>query len=132
VRARTLLFGLPYGDQALFARAGALDAVGGVDPGLPLMEDVDLVARLTRAHGRPGIAAGAVECSPRRWVAGGVLATTGRNLATLARWKAGVPASVLAAKYYAGRAGGGAAAPGAGAAAAVASAVKRRRRGLLW
>jgi len=47
VDLRTRLLGLPYGDQALFARRSAYDAAGGFRP-LPLMEDVDFVGRLRR------------------------------------------------------------------------------------
>ena len=42
--------GLPYGDQALFARRSALEAIGGV-PQVPIVEDLDLV-RALRGRGR--------------------------------------------------------------------------------
>lgn len=47
VDLRTRWLGLPYGDQALFARRPAYDAAGGFAP-LPLMEDVDFLGRLRR------------------------------------------------------------------------------------
>ena len=47
VDLRTRWLGLPYGDQALFARRPAYDAAGGFAP-LPLMEDVDFLRRLRR------------------------------------------------------------------------------------
>ena len=100
IGARTRWLGLPYGDQGIFAARAALDAVGGVDASLPLMEDVDLVARLTAASGAPAIVAGAVATSGRRWAAGGLVRTTVHNLWTLARYRAGVPAAVLAHEYY--------------------------------
>ena len=48
MRVRVALFGLPYGDQALFVRRDAFEALGGYAD-LPIMEDVDLVRRLRRA-----------------------------------------------------------------------------------
>jgi len=124
VAVRTRLLSLPYGDQAIFATAGALRGIGGVRP-LPLMEDVDLVTRLGAAHGRPGIAAGAVRTSPRQWTAPGrgLVRTSLRNWGLVLRWKTGVPAEELAAEYY-----------GRGAAAASPPPPPPRRRGarLLW
>src|SRR5262249_53692031 len=49
VRLRVALFGLPYGDQALFARRAVLERVGGIPQG-PIMEDLDLVRRLAGAR----------------------------------------------------------------------------------
>src|SRR5262245_37593048 len=45
VRLRVALFALPYGDQAIFVRRSAFEAIGGYAV-LPIMEDVDLVRRL--------------------------------------------------------------------------------------
>jgi hypothetical protein len=117
VAVRTRWFSLPYGDQAIFARAGALRAAGGINP-LPLMEDVDLVTRLRAAHGRPGIVSAPVKASPRRWLAKGLVRTSLRNWSIFARWKAGVSADVLAAEYYGGE--------------VVGRRRPERRRGLLW
>ena len=50
VRLRVALFDLPYGDQAIFVRRDAFEAIGGY-AALPIMEDVDLVRRL-RETGR--------------------------------------------------------------------------------
>jgi len=45
---RTRLFGLPYGDQGLFISNQLYQEIGGFDPHLPLMEDVDIVRKLGR------------------------------------------------------------------------------------
>lgn len=130
VLVRTRVFGLPYGDQAIFVRSEALEGVGGVRP-LPLMEDVDLVDRLARAgrrlkstrrvvkktslfsplspspspsnhaiNSRPAIARGAVSTSGRRWAEKGLVRATVLNLWTLARWRLGFSADELAREYY--------------------------------
>lgn len=126
VALRTRLFGLPYGDQAIFVRSSLLEEVGGVRP-LPLMEDVDLVDRLSRAgregrrklissssfssymknscvvNSRPAIARGAVSTSGRRWAEKGLVRATVLNLWTLARWRLGLArADELAREYYQG------------------------------
>lgn len=100
IEARTRLLGAPYGDQALFARRAVLEGVGGVNEKLPLMEDVDLVDRLTSAHGRGAIVSAPVVTSGRRWVEKGVVRATVANLWTLARWRAGARVEELAAEYY--------------------------------
>jgi hypothetical protein len=100
IEARTRLLGLPYGDQALFCRKDALASVGGVNPALPLMEDVDVVDRLSAACGRPAIVPAPVATSGRRWAERGVVRATVANLWTLARWRAGADAGALAAEYY--------------------------------
>ena len=43
---RTRVFGLPYGDQGLLVSKTLYEKVGGFNPHLPLMEDVDLVQRI--------------------------------------------------------------------------------------
>jgi hypothetical protein len=120
VALRTRLWGLPYGDQAIFVKTSLLERIGGVRP-LPLMEDVDLVERLSssppssrgggeggkeggnrsRFSTRPAIARGRVETSGRRWAEKGIMKTTLLNLWTLARWKSGkASAEELALEYY--------------------------------
>jgi rSAM/selenodomain-associated transferase 2 len=86
---------LPYGDQALFVRRGAFEAVGGF-PDEPLMEDVGLVRRLRRA-GRVVTVPAYVRASGRRFlqhpIAGTLAMWTfptlhrlGVSARTLARW----------------------------------------------
>lgn len=65
IRSRVTRF--PYGDQALFVRRGAFEAVGGF-PDQPLMEDVELARRLARA-GRVVTLREQVAVSGRRFLA---------------------------------------------------------------
>jgi hypothetical protein len=89
------LFGLPYGDQALFVRRATLDAMGGM-PQVPVMEDLDLV-RAIRRRGRLALLSLAVTTSARRHRADGPLRTALRhNLATLA-WALGAERGRIAA-----------------------------------
>ncbi|OFW12826.1 MAG: hypothetical protein A3F70_08400 [Acidobacteria bacterium RIFCSPLOWO2_12_FULL_67_14] len=98
VRLRVALFHMPYGDQALFARRSAFDAVGGFR-GLPLMEDVDLVRRLKR-HGTLYCDPAAVTTSARRWERDGWARRSVRNLILLTKYLAGVEPVHLARQYY--------------------------------
>ena len=96
-RLRVALFGLPYGDQALFARREALEAVGGV-PLVPILEDVDLV-RALRRRGRFRMLGLPVTTSARRYLRGGVARTWLRDALVLAAWRLGVDRERLAAWY---------------------------------
>jgi rSAM/selenodomain-associated transferase 2 len=97
VAVRVALFGLPYGDQALFARRSALERTGGV-PQVPILEDLDLVAALRRA-GRFAQLPAPVATSPRRYLARGLARTWLRNAGALAAWRLGVDRARLAAWY---------------------------------
>lgn len=97
VDVRSRFFGLPYGDQALFARRSVYDRLGGMAP-IPLMEDVDLVRRL-RGAGRLAFLRHRAFTSPRRWERHGVFGTSFRNWRLLALYAAGVPPSRLARMY---------------------------------
>ena len=97
VRVRLLVLGLPYGDQALFARRQILDAVGGV-PQVAMMEDLDLVVAL-RTRGELRLLPEAVATSPRRYLEGGVLRTMLRNWVALAAWRLGVRRDSVARWY---------------------------------
>jgi rSAM/selenodomain-associated transferase 2 len=103
VAIRTRLLSLPYGDQALFARRGAYERIGGFRP-LPLMEDVCFVRRLRRL--------GPLACLPqrawtsaRRWERRGVWMATLENWWRLARYAAGRSPESLARAYYRSSAG---------------------------
>lgn len=98
VRLRYKLFGLVYGDQAIFARKDAFHKAGGFRK-LPLMEDVDCVKRL-RGLGRVRVLKGRVVTSPRRWVAGGMVRNTLKNGVVLALYLAGVSPERLHEIYY--------------------------------
>ncbi len=97
-RLRVRLMGLPYGDQALFARRSLLDALGGV-PDAPIMEDLDL-AREIRRHGRLAVLSLEVTTSARRYE-GRVFRHMLRNWLALAGWRLGLDRARLAA-WYAG------------------------------
>ena len=93
VRVRVALLGLPYGDQALFVRRDAFEALGGYAD-LPIMEDVDLVRR-ARAKGR-------LYCSPlraltsaRRWERDGWIRRSARHFVLIALYFCGVRPETL-------------------------------------
>lgn len=70
---RSRLTGISTGDQALFVRRSVFESLGGfVD--LPLMEDIDLSARLKRL-GAPACLRAPVTTSGRRWEKHGIWRT---------------------------------------------------------
>lgn len=86
IRSRALL--LPYGDQGLFTGRSDYFRVGGFAH-LPIMEDVDLVKKLTRI-GKFRLARGKVKTSPRRWQKEGMAYTTLRNWSIIIGYFMGV------------------------------------------
>jgi rSAM/selenodomain-associated transferase 2 len=70
---RTRLTGIASGDQAIFVRREAFNAIGGC-PDLPLMEDIAISRRLKRLC-RPFCIATPVVTSGRRWEQHGVIRT---------------------------------------------------------
>ena len=88
VRLRVALFRLPYGDQAIFVRRAAFDAIGGYAP-LPIMEDVDLVRRL-RVTGRLRPASYPAVTSARRWERLGWFRVTAQHLRLIVLYFLGV------------------------------------------
>ncbi len=97
VRARVALFGLPYGDQAIFVRRDVFDALGGYRD-WPLMEDVDFVRRLASA-GRLFVAASPVVTSARRWERDGWLRRSLGNILLTVRFLLGASPARLAQRY---------------------------------
>ena len=89
--------GLPYGDQAIFARRDALERVGGV-PDAPIMEDLDLVS-LLRRQGRMVRLSLPAWTSARRYQRAGLLGTWARNALALAAWFVGLDRARVAAWY---------------------------------
>jgi rSAM/selenodomain-associated transferase 2 len=89
VRLRVWLFGLPYGDQALFVRREDFLTAGGYAD-LPIMEDVDLVRRFRRRGRLLSVPLAAVT-SARKWERDGWMARTSRHLALILLYFAGVP-----------------------------------------
>ena len=97
VALRVKLLGLPYGDQGLLVSRQLYRNVGGYRP-LPLMEDVDLVRRIGR--GRIRLLNETATTSAERWRCDGWFRRSGRNLACLSLYMAGVPAERIA-RFYA-------------------------------
>ncbi len=97
VRVRLALAKLPYGDQAIFARASALAAIGGV-PQLPILEDLELV-RALKARGRLALLALPAVTSARRYLERGVFRSVARNTLALAALSLGVSHARIAAWY---------------------------------
>lgn len=94
---RSILFRLPYGDQALFVRRSAYFEIGGFRP-WPVMEDVDLARRLHRA-GAFKLIRTPVKTSSRRWRKEHPVYTTLRNWWLLTRYFQGASPKVLARHY---------------------------------
>ena len=94
---RSRATGIATGDQAMFVRREAFDAVGRF-PLQPLMEDIELSCRLLRRT-RPACLRARVTTSGRRWEQRGVWRTI--VLMWRLRWAywRGVPAEVLAEAY---------------------------------
>ncbi len=73
MNGRSRATGIATGDQAIFVRRAAFEAVGGF-PAIPLMEDVALSKALKRVS-RPACLRERVITSGRRWERDGALAT---------------------------------------------------------
>lgn len=73
IGARSRIFRAYTGDQGIFVRRKAFDAIGGI-PEIPLMEDVEFSRRLTRL-GKTLLLPARVTTSGRRWEASGPLRT---------------------------------------------------------
>jgi rSAM/selenodomain-associated transferase 2 len=97
---RSCLTGIATGDQGLFVRRAAFDAVGGF-PDIPLMEDVAL-SRALRRRGRPLCLDVGVTTSARRWLDRGVLRTIGLMWRLRFAYWRGVDPSELARRYRGG------------------------------
>jgi rSAM/selenodomain-associated transferase 2 len=88
VALRTRFLHLPYGDQGIFVRREAFDALGGFRL-LPRCEDLDLVRRMRRL-GPLLLLDEPVVTSARRWEQDGFARATLRNWYDLARYEAGL------------------------------------------
>jgi len=97
-RLRVALFGLPYGDQALFVRRQTLEAIGGIPP-TPIMEDLDLVKAM-RGRGRLALLELSVTTSARRYRARGVARTWFRNALAAVAWRLDFDRRRVADWYY--------------------------------
>ena len=94
VSLRVALFGLPYGDQAIFVRRDVLEGMGGV-PIVPLMEDLDLVYAIKSA-GRLQMLQQRAVTSSRRYAAHGGLRTVFQHAVALLGWYLGLNRERLA------------------------------------
>lgn len=94
INLRTRLFRTATGDQCIFCRRDAFEAIGGV-PDVPLMEG-NLCARSLRGHGSIEILAPELRISGRRWEKNGVLRTMVFMYGIRAAHRAGVSEDVLA------------------------------------
>jgi rSAM/selenodomain-associated transferase 2 len=98
VDLRCKLFTLPYGDQAIFVKNTALQAIGGIPP-IPLMEDVELARRLRQAGYVFTLLPQRVSTSARRWQKNGTFRRTLKNWWLLLRYLVGVDPTALAKEY---------------------------------
>lgn len=89
--------GIATGDQAIFVRRAAFDAVGGF-PDQPLMEDIELSRRLARL-GAPACLRLRVATSGRRWERSGVWRTVWLMWRLRLLYWLGTPAERLAEDY---------------------------------
>ena len=88
----------PYGDQGLLLHRDLYERCGGFAE-LPLMEDLELVERLSRIADlrRIGLP---LTTDGRRWQQDGVLRRSWRNARLRRRWRQGESAAQLAKAYY--------------------------------
>lgn len=91
---------IPYGDQGIFIRRAAFQALGGFSD-IPLMEDVDLMRRIKRRGWPILILPLRVRTSPRRWEREGIVYGTLRNWTLILLYLTGVSPDRLA-RYYRG------------------------------
>lgn len=87
-RARNTIFGVPYGDQALFLRRRTFEDLGGY-PSQPVMEDWELARRLQRLGELRLLPEFAVSSS-RRWTEAGLVVPTVSYLAIIAGYRLGI------------------------------------------
>ena len=98
VAMRTVVLGLPYGDQGLVLDRRLYERCGGFRD-LPLMEDVDLVLRL-RPWGGVRQLPHSICTSARRWRRHGLPGTSLRNMILMLRWVLGEDSETLKRDYY--------------------------------
>ena len=97
---RTRWTRLPLGDQAHFVTRATFDALGGYRD-WPILEDLDFARRLKR-HGRVALIDAPVTTAARRYLQGGIVATTARNWLIWGLFACGVSPHRLA-RLYRGR-----------------------------
>ena len=75
---RSRITRIPFGDQAIFIKAGCFRRLEGYKP-IPLMEDVDIMLRIRQRRYRIRFISDPVVTSARRWKKEGMIYTTIRN-----------------------------------------------------
>lgn len=95
---RTRLTRVPFGDQGIFLRRSHFVQLGGYRE-VPIMEDVELMARIRKRGDGICIVPAKVMTSPRRWEKEGIFYTTFRNWALQIGYLAGVAPEKLARWY---------------------------------
>jgi len=95
---RSRLTGISTGDQGIFVRRAAFDALGGY-PDIPLMEDVELTRRLKRC-GRLAALSLRVTTSARKWEDEGVVRTIVLMWTLRLLYALGVSPARLHRRYY--------------------------------
>ncbi|MGM0442429.1 MAG: TIGR04283 family arsenosugar biosynthesis glycosyltransferase [Elusimicrobiota bacterium] len=75
---RVDVFGIPYGDQAIFVKKSVFENAGGY-PEIPLMEEVEFLRKIKREYGKLKVIKSPVLSSARRWENNGILQTTLKN-----------------------------------------------------
>ena len=98
VALRTRLTRIPFGDQAIFIRRDYFRQIGGYRE-IPLMEDVELMARIRKRRDRICIIAEQAMTSARRWEQEGIFFCPCRNWALLLLYLLGVRPERLARWY---------------------------------
>lgn len=98
VSVRCRIFKLPYGDQGIFVRRDIFDGLGGYRE-IPLMEDVDIIARMKRA-GRIVILDTKAFTHHRRWAREGWVRASLMNQMIMVMYRLGLDPDRLAKIYY--------------------------------
>lgn len=98
VRLRVAIFGLPYGDQALFVLHSTFAGLNGYRD-LPLMEDIDFIRRV-RETGSVFTSRSVVMTSARRWERDGWFRRSAQNVSLTMQFVMGASPSQLAQRYY--------------------------------
>ncbi|MCT0198650.1 TIGR04283 family arsenosugar biosynthesis glycosyltransferase [Synechococcus sp. CS-1325] len=97
INVRSRLSGIATGDQAIFISRQCFEAIGGF-PDQPLMEDIELSARLRR-RSSPVCLRAKVVTSSRRWRRHGITRTIVTMWWLRLAYACGVPSSMLARFY---------------------------------
>jgi rSAM/selenodomain-associated transferase 2 len=101
VSIRCRLFGIAYGDQAIFMAKDYFGRMGGYRE-IPLMEDVELMRRIKKQGDRIRILPDRVMTSPRRWEEEGFIYVNLRNTLLLVLYLLGTAPERLVHFYKSG------------------------------